>query len=123
MKKVIFLFLLLAQTWAYAQQTAVPKLWGHVHDEAHILSSATIDRLESILKAEEDSTSNQIAVLIIPSLQDESLTEYSLRVAHTEWKLGQENKDNGVLLLIVVDDHQVRIEVGYGLEGVLTDAI
>jgi uncharacterized protein len=124
MKKIIFLSLLLSQTWAYAQRTAVPQLWGHaVHDEAHILSTATIDHLEGLLKAHEDSTSNQIAVLIIPSLEGEVLEEYSLRVAHDEWKLGQKKNDNGVLLLIVVDDHKVRIEVGYGLEGVLTDAI
>jgi uncharacterized protein len=70
----------------------------------------------------EDSTSNQIAILIISTLDNEVLEEYSLRVAET-WKLGQKDKDNGILLLIAVDDHKMRIEVGKGLEGVLTDAL
>ena len=94
----------------------------HVHDDAHVLTQATIDQLEKQLTAYEDSTSNQIAVLIIPSLDGDILEEYSLRVA-TTWKLGQKAKDNGALLLIAVNDHKMRIETGTGLEGVLTDAI
>jgi uncharacterized protein len=78
--------------------------------------------LEATLKAERDSTSNQIAVLTIPSLEGQSLEEYSLAVAE-KWLLGKKEKDNGVLLLIVVKDKRIRIEVGYGLEGVLTDAL
>ena len=79
--------------------------------------------LETILKAERDSTSNQIAVLIIPSLDGDVLEDYAIRVAHNEWKLGDKDKDNGVLLLIVLDERKIRIETGYGLEGVLTDAL
>lgn len=124
MKKVISLaclFTLVFTTWA---QRAVPELWGHrIHDEAHILTQATVDNLEAILRQHEDSTTNQIAVLVIPSLEGEVLEEYSMRVAHDAWKLGTKNNDNGVLLLIAVDDRKMRIEVGYGLEGVLTDAI
>jgi len=93
-----------------------------VHDEANILSSSTRSLLESILKRDRDSTSNQIAVLTIPSLEGQSLEEYSLQVSE-KWKLGKADKDNGVLLLIVVNDRDIRIEVGYGLEGVLTDAL
>jgi uncharacterized protein len=104
-------------------QKSIPALWGtHIHDEAHVLSQPTVDSLESQLIAFEDSTSNQIAVLIISSLEGDVLEDYALRVAE-EWKLGQKGKDNGVLFLIVVDDHKMRIESGYGLEGVLTDAI
>jgi uncharacterized protein len=104
-------------------QKAVPELWGQrVHDEAHILQQSTIDQLEKDLKAYEDSTSNQIAILIVQSLDGEVLENYSLRVVE-KWKLGQKGKDNGVLLLIAVDDHKMRIEVGQGLEGVLTDAL
>ena len=104
-------------------QLSIPEHGGvWVHDEANVLAPATKALLESILKAERDSTSNQIAVLIIPSLQGESLEEYSLRVSE-KWRLGQEAKDNGVLLLIAVNDRDIRIETGYGLEGVLTDAI
>ena len=106
---------------AFAQK-AVPELWGaRVHDEAHALKQESVDQLEKELKAYEDSTSNQIAILVVQSLDGDVLEEYSLRVAE-KWKLGTKNKDNGVLLFIAVDDHKMRIEVGQGLEGVLTDA-
>ena len=113
---------LLAIPYLSTAQKPVPELWGHhVHDDAHILAQETIDAIEQQLKAYEDSTSNQIAILTVQSLDGEVLEEYSLKVAEA-WKLGKENKDNGVLLLIAVDDHKMRIEVGQGLEGVLTDA-
>jgi len=103
-------------------QKAVPELWGiRVHDDAHALKQETVDQLEKELKTYEDSTSNQIAILIVQSLEGDVLEEYTLRVAE-KWKLGTKNKDNGVLLLVAVDDHKMRIEVGQGLEGVLTDA-
>ena len=124
MRKVASVVCLLVMVYTAWAQRAVPELWGHrIHDEAHILTTATVDNLEAILQKHEDSTTNQIAVLIIPSLDGEVLEEYSLRVAHDVWKLGTRNNDNGVLLLIAVDDRKMRIEVGYGLEGVLTDAI
>lgn len=108
-------------TAAFAQKP-VPELWGsRVHDDAHVLQQETIDRLEQQLKQYEDSTSNQIAILTITSLEGEVVEEYALRVAET-WKLGSASNDNGVLLLVAVDDHKMRIEVGQGLEGVLTDA-
>lgn len=104
-------------------QKPIPELWGQrVHDDAKILSQQTSDLLESRLRAFEDSTSNQIAILIVNSLDGEPIEEYSLRVAE-KWKLGKASKDNGVLLLIAVNDHKMRIEVGHGLEGVLTDLL
>lgn len=107
---------------SYAQR-AVPELWGmHVHDDAHVLSQATVERLEQQLIAYEDSTSNQLAILIIRSLDGEVLEQYSLRVAES-WRLGNADKDNGALLLIAIDDRKMRIETGSGLEGVLTDAV
>jgi uncharacterized protein len=106
---------------AFAQQP-IPDLWGQrVHDEAHVLKQETIDRLENDLKSYEDSTSNQIAILIIKNLNEENIEDYSLKVVE-KWKLGTKSKDNGALLLIAIDDHKMRIEVGHGLEGVLTDA-
>jgi len=93
-----------------------------VHDDANVLSAGTKALLEKVVERERDSSSNQIAVLIVPALMGESLDEFSLRVAE-EWKLGNKEKDNGVLLFIAVDDRKVRIETGYGLEGVLTDAL
>ncbi len=116
-----FCFCIFLFTNSFSQK-AVPELWGiRVHDDAHALKQETVDQLEKELKAYEDSTSNQIAILIVQSLEGNVLEEYSLRVAE-KWKLGTKGKDNGVLLLIAVDDHKMRIEVGEGLEGVLTDA-
>ncbi len=121
LERLTYLFLLIS-TLSFAQKQ-VPELWGQrVHDEAHVLKPETIDLLERQLKIHEDSTSNQIAVLIIQSLDGDILEEYSIRVVE-KWKLGKKEKDNGVLLLIAVDDHKMRIEVGEGLEGVLTDAV
>lgn len=105
-------------------QRAVPPLWGHrIHDEANVLTAETVEALELLLKQHEDSSTNQIAVLVIPSLDGDILEQYSLRVAHDEWKLGSANNDNGVLLLVVINDRKIRIEVGEGLEGVLPDAV
>ncbi len=98
----------------------VPYLSGHVVDEAQILSASTEDALSEKLAAHEKATSNQVVVLTIPSLEGEVLEQFSLRTAET-WKLGQKDKDNGVLLLIARDERKLRIEVGYGLEGDLTD--
>ena len=100
----------------------VPYLSAHIVDEAGILSEAARNQIEERLAAFEQETSNQFAVLIIPSLEGEVLEDYSLRVAET-WKLGQADLDNGVLLLVAVQDRKMRIEVGYGLEGDLTDAL
>ncbi|MBY0432802.1 MAG: TPM domain-containing protein [Cyclobacteriaceae bacterium] len=104
-------------------QKEVPELWGHrVHDDAKVLSAETVNRLEQTLKVFEDSTSNQVGILIIPSLDGEIIEEYTLRVAE-KWKLGTEKKDNGVVMLIAINDRKMRIEVGQGLEGALTDAL
>jgi uncharacterized protein len=99
----------------------VPPLTGRVVDLAQVLPPATAEELSSRLKAHEDKTTNQVAVLIIPSLEGEPLFDFSHRVA-TTWKLGQRGTDNGALLLVAIKDRKVRLEVGYGLEGALTDA-
>jgi uncharacterized protein len=108
-------------TASFGQEKAVPDHGGFwVHDEAHVLSSTDISQLEYVLKAERDSTSNQIAVLIIDSLDGDDIDAYSNRVFN-KWKLGVEKKDNGLLFLISIKDRQMRIEPGAGLEGVMTD--
>ena len=99
----------------------VPALSGRVVDGAGLLSPEAAVALTTELAAHEQRTGNQVVVLTIPSLEGESLEEYSHRVA-TTWKLGQKGVDNGVLLLIASQDRKIRIEVGYGLEGTLTDA-
>lgn len=122
--RIALFFVLAVATQLTFAQLAVPPLAGkRVHDLAGVLSPQTIQNLEMQLKMHQDSTGNQIAILIIKSLNGESLEEYSLRVAHDEWKLGSAKNDNGVLLLIATEDRKMRIEVGQGLEGVLTDAL
>lgn len=100
----------------------VPFLGGRVNDTAGMLSGPALQELETMLKMHEDSTSNQVVILTVASLEGEVLEEYSFRVAET-WALGQADKDNGVLILVARDDRKVRIEVGSGLEGDLTDAL
>lgn len=122
MLRAFCLLLLIILSYLTYAQKAVPELWSQrVHDEAKVLSASVVDQLELELKQYEDSTSNQIAILIISSLDGDVLEDYSLRVAE-KWQLGSKKNDNGVLLLIAVDDHKMRVEVGQGLEGVLTDA-
>ncbi len=103
-----------------AEALAVPALNGRVNDYAAMLSPATRQQLEKVLAALEQEESTQLALLTINSLEGENLEEFSLKVAE-QWQLGQKNLDNGALLLIVKNDRKLRIEVGYGLEGVLTD--
>lgn len=103
-----------------AQRADVPYLTGRVVDNAEILKSDTRRRLAEQLRAHEQKTGNQIAVLSVPTLHGESVEEYAVRVFE-QWKLGQKGKDNGVLVVVVPQDRRMRIEVGYGLEGTLTD--
>jgi uncharacterized protein len=122
MKRYILFLLVLVPFIAFSQP-AIPELWGtRIHDESKILSQDYINRLEQYLKTAEDSTSNQIAVLVIQTLDGYPIEDYTLKVSE-KWKLGQKGKDNGILLFIAVDDRKVRIEVGYGLEGILPDAL
>lgn len=120
--KNLVLFLLMVGASTSVAQKTIPEHGGSwVHDEAGILSSQTIGQLEAMLKSERDSTSNQIAVLLMKNLDGGDIDEYANRVFNA-WKLGDEKKDNGVLFLLAMDEKQMRIEVGAGLEGVLTDA-
>jgi uncharacterized protein len=89
-------------------------------DLAHVLPAGVAASLTRDLEAHETKTSNQVAVLILPSLEGEPLESFSHLVG-TTWKLGQKGTENGVLLLIALRERKVRIEVGYGLEGTLTD--
>lgn len=98
----------------------VPPLTGRIVDLAHVLPTQVAASLTRDIEAHETKTSNQVAVLILPSLEGEPLEEFSHRIA-TGWKLGRKGTDNGVLLLVALKDRKVRIEVGYGLEGTLTD--
>ena len=99
----------------------VPPLVGQVVDQARVLPPSTVESITAQLAAHETKSSNQVAVLIVSTLDGDTIEEFSHRVA-TAWKLGQKGTDNGVLLLVAIQERKVRIEVGYGLEGALTDA-
>ena len=124
MKKILwsalFAAVLIAANIAHA--TDVPYLTGRVTDNADILSPSMKKTLTERLKAHEDSTGNQIAVLTVPSLEGESIEGYAEAV-FKEWKLGQKGKDNGILLIVAPQDRRMRIEVGYGLEGTIPDSV
>jgi len=100
----------------------VPYLTGRVTDNAQILSEETRKSINAALKDHEDRTTNQIAVLTVPSLEGASVEEYANSV-FSAWKLGQKGKDNGILVLVSPKDRRLRIEVGYGLEGVMPDGV
>lgn len=98
----------------------VPALQSRVNDYAGILSPSTARELEARLAEFERRESTQIVVLTIPTLAGDSLEDFSIRVAEA-WRIGQKTIDNGVILLVAAQDRKMRIEVGRGLEGVLTD--
>lgn len=100
----------------------VPALVRRVIDQTGTLSPAQQNALESALAALESEKGAQVAVLIVPTTQPEAIEQFGLRVAET-WKLGRKGVDDGVLLLVAKDDRTLRIEVGYGLEGALPDAV
>jgi len=114
------LLLLLVVTPAAALN--VPATTGYVNDKAGIISQTVELKLEQFLKDFEKSDSTQITVLTIPTLDGEVLEEYSLKVLD-KWGIGQKGKDNGALLLVAKAERKIRIEVGYGLEGRLTDLL
>jgi uncharacterized protein len=118
---LVLLFTLMVPT-APATARDIPSLTARVNDYAAMLSPATRQQLESVLAALEKEESTQLAVLTIDSLQGENLEDFSIQVVE-KWRLGQKGMDNGALLLIAKNDRKLRIEVGYGLEGVLTDLI
>jgi len=115
---LIFLGILLCTRPAIGLE--IPVLSARVNDNAAMLSQATVQQLENMLTNLEQEESTQIAVLTITSLDGTNLEEFSMKVVES-WKIGQKELDNGALLLIAKNDRKIRIEVGYGLEGSLTD--
>jgi uncharacterized protein len=116
-----FLFVLaLAWSVAAAADVAVPQLTGRVVDQTGTLSSSDIAALTQKLRDFETRKGSQIAVLIVPTTQPETIEQFSIRVAEA-WKIGRKKVDDGAILLVAKNDRHLRIEVGYGLEGALTD--
>lgn len=123
MKKVVPTILTALILSAPACALDVPERPGsRVHDTASLLSASGRAKLEQVLSNFEKETSNQVAVAIFPSLEGQALEDFSMRLAE-KWKIGTKKNDNGVILLIFKEDRAVRIEVGYGLEGALPDAL
>lgn len=118
---LIFFLAAIAPVSLYALDVP-PRPADYVNDYAGMISGEKKSQLNQFLRQFETETSNQIVVAAFQSLENESLEDFSIRLAET-WKIGQKGKDNGVILLIFKDDRKVRIEVGYGLEGALPDAL
>ena len=118
--RACILALVMGWTFAAAADVAVPPLTGRVVDLTATLSSDQIAALTQWLKDLEQRKGSQVAVLIVPTTQPETIEQYSIRAAEA-WKIGRKKIDDGALLVIAKDDHKLRIEVGYGLEGALTD--
>lgn len=110
----------LALALALAFAADIPFLTGRVVDDANIIGDEAQARLTGTLKTHEDATTNQIVVLTVTTIGGQSVEEYAVKVFEA-WKLGNKEKDNGVLVVVVPEDRKMRIEVGYGLEGVLPD--
>ena len=118
--KVLLLALVLCWTQAAFAEVAVPLLIGRVVDLTNTLNASNIETLNQRIRSFEQRKGSQIAILIVPTTQPETIEQYSIRVAEA-WKIGRKKIDDGALLVIAKNDHKLRIEVGYGLEGALTD--
>jgi uncharacterized protein len=116
----LLLLLLLAAALAASAQSALPALTGRVVDNANLIDPATKSALTAKLAAFEQKSTDQIVVATVNDLGGEAIEPYANRLFR-EWKLGQAGEDNGILLLVAKNDRKMRIEVGYGLEGTLTD--
>ncbi|MCK4889175.1 MAG: TPM domain-containing protein [Candidatus Aminicenantes bacterium] len=121
MKKIILLILIIfIVTTLYP--VGFPKLKGRVNDYANILFNDEERNIEWMLEDLEKKTSAQVVLLTIDTLDGDTIENYSIRLTEQEdWKIGQKGVDNGVILIISMKERKLRLEVGYGLEGALTD--
>jgi uncharacterized protein len=116
----IFLLVLIAQGVSLAAE--VPALKGRVSDYAGLLSPAAVQEVDGLLAGLEQSDSTQVVVLTVATLDGEPMESFGIKVAEA-WKIGQKGLDNGAILLIAKQERKIRIEVGRGLEGKLTDLL
>jgi uncharacterized protein len=120
--RVFLLAFLLGWVCPALAEVAVPQLTGRVVDQTGTLSSSDIAALNGKLEDLEKRKGSQIAVLIVPTTGEEAIEQFSIRVAEA-WKIGRKKVDDGALLVVAKNDRHLRIEVGYGLEGVLSDVV
>src|SRR5690554_923997 len=120
---VVTLALIILPISAALAQSApeFPELTGRVVDKAELLSPATESRIAQMLEAHEQSTTEQVVVVTVPDLQGFGIEDYGYQLGR-HWGIGQQGEDNGALLIVAKQERRIRIEVGYGLEGRLTDA-
>ncbi len=116
----LLLWIVLAALPAHAKDD-FPPLTGRVVDAAHVIDANTAVRLDAMLAAHEKKTTDQIVVVTLPSLHGDDIADLGYRLGRA-WGIGQKGKNNGALLIVAPNERKVRIEVGYGLEGTLTDA-
>jgi uncharacterized protein len=117
---VAFLFLLPSSLVQPAHAADVPPLKGYINDYANMMSPTIRTKLTNELKEFERTDSTQIVILTIPSLEGLAIEDYSIKVAEA-WKIGQKGRDNGIIFIVANQEKKIRIEVGRGLEGKLTD--
>ena len=125
--RVASFFVMLAMALSFLAPAAhaaltFPPLTGRVVDDAHVLSAQTVSDLTAKLADLETKTGRQVVVVTLPDLQGDDIQDYGYQLGRA-WGIGQKNQNNGVLFIVVPSEHKVRIEVGYGLEPVLTDAL
>jgi uncharacterized protein len=119
---VLLALMVLPVTTVLAQSApAFPELSGRVVDKAEILSPSTESQITQMLQAHEQATTEQVVVVTVPDLQGYAIEDFGYQLGR-HWGIGQKDDDNGALLIIAEQERKIRIEVGYGLEGRLTDA-
>ena len=119
---VLLLLFTMVLPWQATAEVAVPALSARVIDQTKTLTSEQVRTLEQKLREIEGRKGSQVVVLMVPTTKPEEIEQYAIRVAD-KWKIGRKKVDDGAILLIAKNDRAVRIEVGYGLEGALTDAL
>ncbi len=123
MKRFWFILLFAFCFRTFADEVIPPSPAQYFNDYAHVVSTATVSQLNQTLADFERQSSEQILVVIFPTMQsDSSIEDYTVRVARA-WKAGQQDKNNGAVLFVFVQDRKMFLQVGYGLEGVLPDAL
>ena len=123
MRRLCAILVLLSGFRLFAAEVIPPPPAAYFNDYAHVVSAGTAAQLNQTLENFERQSSDQIVVAVFPKMQsDSSIEDYTVRVARS-WQVGQKNKNNGAVLFVFVQDHKMFLEVGYGLEGVLPDAL
>jgi len=121
MKRILYIFLVLSSVYIFAD-TDFPSPGSYVNDFANVLTSSEEEMLREMAEGLEKATTSELAVVTLETVRPLTIEEYSVRL-FSKWGIGKKGKDNGVLVLVAINDREVKIEVGYGLEGILPDGL